>query len=123
MAGAIIVRTRTGNNAPKLGAIVQAMCRRPYHTMESASRRLRSQPATTAASEGAPRHMSSAAAEISWPAVATETCSELLISLRVPGTTITPVPITKLPNNKGHRTAGKDACVAAVDEVVFTDDK
>ncbi len=41
--------------------------------------------------------MTTAAAVINWPAVATVTESDALISLSVPGTTITPVPITKLP--------------------------
>jgi len=44
--------------------------------------------------------------------VATETSSELLISLSVPGTTITPVPITKLPNSSGQRTAGSRVLAA-----------
>jgi hypothetical protein len=42
-------------------------------------------------------HITAAAAVINWPALATLTASEVLISLSVPGTTITPVPITKLP--------------------------
>jgi hypothetical protein len=32
---------------------------------------------------------------------------ELLISLSVPGTTMTPVPMTKLPNSKGQRILGR----------------
>ena len=123
IAGAIMVITRTGSNALKLGAAIEAMCSSPYHTIESVSRRRRSHPATTAASDGAPRHISKAAAEISCPAVATDICSEVLISFSVPGTTITPVPITKLPNSSGHRTAGSAAGVLAAPEVVFTDDK
>ena len=55
--------------------------------------------------------------------MATETSSELLISLSVPGTTITPVPMTKLPNSSGHRTAGRAARAAAPAGVVFTEDK
>ena len=67
--------------------------------------------------------MSSAEAEMSWPAVATETSSELLISLSVPGTTITPVPMTKLPNSSGQRTAGRAVRAAVPAGVVFTEDK
>jgi len=59
-----------------------------------------------------------AAAEISWPAVATETWKALLISLSVPGTTMTPEPITKLPNSSDQRTAGsagrEGACAVVV---------
>jgi hypothetical protein len=32
--------------------------------------------------------------------------------LSVPGTTMTPVPITKLPKSNGHRTAGSGAASA-----------
>jgi hypothetical protein len=66
--------------------------------------------------------MSNAPAEISWPAVATGTPSEKLISLSVPGTTMTPVPIMKLPNNSDQRTAGSAARRAPTAVVVFTKD-
>src|SRR5947209_7110019 len=75
--------------------------------MDSASKRRRSHPATSAAHIGAPTHMRTAPAEISWPALATDTPRSVLISLSVPGTVITPVPITKLPNSMGHSTAGR----------------
>jgi hypothetical protein len=72
----------------------------------TASSRRRSQPATTAANAmGAPTHITSSAAVISWPALATDTASPLLISFSVPGTTITPVPITKLPNSSAQSAA------------------
>jgi hypothetical protein len=57
-------------------------------------------------------HITAAAAVISWPAVATLTDSEVLISLSVPGTTITPVPITKLPRAAPRARAATRAFVA-----------
>jgi hypothetical protein len=77
-----------------------------YQSMAAASSTRRSQPATSAASNGALTHISSAPAEISWPAAAIETARSRPISSSVPGTTMTPVPITKLPNRSGQRTAG-----------------
>ena len=43
---------------------------------------------------------------------ATETSSALLMSLSVPGTTITPVPITKLPNSSGQSTLGRGVALS-----------
>ena len=50
--------------------------------------------------------MRMAAAVISWPACGIDTPSEVLMSVSVPGTTITPVPMTKLPTISAHRTGG-----------------
>ncbi|MDQ0570744.1 hypothetical protein QFZ42_002578 [Variovorax paradoxus] len=102
MAGATTVSMRTGSRAPKLGISTERTCPAAYQSKVRASSRRRSQPATTAASNGAPRHITTAATVISWPAVATVTASDVLISLSVPGTTITPVPITKLPASSAH---------------------
>ena len=52
-------------------------------------------PCDMAASSGAPRHITMAATVMSCPAVAALTASDVLISLGVPGTTMTPVPMTK----------------------------
>lgn len=46
--------------------------------------------------------------EINCPAVAIDTWSEPLISVKMPVTIMTPVPITMLPNISGHRTRGKE---------------
>ena len=54
-------------------------------------------------------HITTAAAVINCPATGTDTCKLLLMALSVPGTTMTPVPITKLPNNSGHKTRGSGA--------------
>ena len=48
--------------------------------------------------------MTIAAAATSWPATDTETSSERAMSVSVPTTTITPQPITKLPNSSDQRT-------------------
>ena len=77
-----------------------------YQSIDSASRRRRSHPATTVANKGAPRHMAAAAAVINWPATATDTERDPLMSLSVPGTIMTPVPMTKLPNSRAQRTFG-----------------
>ena len=47
-----------------------------------------------------------AAAVISWPACGIDTFSDWLMSVRVPGTAITPVPITKLPVISAQRADG-----------------
>jgi hypothetical protein len=54
--------------------------------------------------------------------VATDTSREPLISLSVPGTTMTPDPMTKLPNSSGHSTAGM-AVRAASDWTAVVEDK
>ena len=107
MAGDTTASTRKTISEPKSGASAPKPKNTAYHSMDKASKRLRSQPATTLANRGAPRHITTAAAVINCPATATETASELPMSFSVPGTTITPVPMTKLPNNKGHNTRGK----------------
>ena len=81
----------------------------PYQSNASVSKRRRSQPATSVAHSGAPMHITTAVAVMSCPATGTETCKLLLMSLSVPGTTMTPVPITKLPNKSGHSTRGNGA--------------
>jgi len=85
------------------------MCISPYHSSEMASSRRRSQPATTPASRGAPRPISTAPAVMSWPACGMLTSSEVLMSLSVPATAITPVPITKLPTISAQRAGGRRA--------------
>jgi hypothetical protein len=50
-----------------------------------------------------------APAVMSWPADATPICSELEISFNVPGTSITPVPITKLPIKSAKSRAFSEA--------------
>lgn len=101
--------TRSGSSQAKSGASAQAKCTSADQHMDSASSRRRSQPPSSAANSGAPKHSSRAPVEISWPAAATDTASEALISLSVPGTTITPVPMTKLPNSSAQRTGGMAA--------------
>jgi hypothetical protein len=49
-------------------------------------------------------HMNTPALEMIWPATPTETDSELAMSLSVPGTTMTPVPMTTLPHINAHST-------------------
>src|SRR3990167_11495643 len=80
---------------------------RAYQSSESVSRRRRSQPATSVAKAGAPSPIRMAAAVMSWPAWGIDTFSEALMSLSVPGTTMTPVPITKLPSIRAHRARGR----------------
>ena len=109
MAGATAASTRSSSSEVKSGISALRPRNSAYQSMVSASRRRRSQPATTLANSGAPTHIMTAAAVMSCPATATGTASELLISLRVPETTMTPLPMTKLPNSKGHRTLGSDA--------------
>ena len=70
--------------------------------MVSASSRRRSQPATSMASSGAPMPMTMAPAVMSWPACGIDTCSDRLMSLSVPGTAMTPEPMTKLPAISAH---------------------
>ena len=108
MAGAITASIRSGSSASKVATRVHSRCSAPNHSRDTASSRRRSQPATTAANRGAPMHITKADAEISRPAVATDTCKELLNSLSVAGTSITPVPMTKLPNSSAHSTPGID---------------
>ncbi len=48
--------------------------------------------------------MTAAATVISWPATETETSSAREMSVSVPTTTITPQPMTKLPNSSDQRT-------------------
>ena len=106
MAGDSTASTRTTNKDPKLGMKAHKPRNTAYQSMDSVSRRRRSQPATRLANSGAPRHITTAAAAINWPATATEMFNALLMSLSVPGTTITPVPMTKLPNSSGQSTLG-----------------
>ena len=109
IAGASAASMRATKSAPKSGMQALASRKTPYHSKDSASKRRRSHPATSVAHKGAPRHITTAAAVMSCPATGTETCKSALMSLSVPGTTMTPVPITKLPNNKGHSTLGRGA--------------
>ena len=75
-----------------------------YQASAAASSFLRSSPPTQIASSGAPRHITAAATATSWPATETETSSDCEMSLSVPTTTITPQPMTKLPNRSTQRT-------------------
>ena len=81
-------------------------CKAAYQNKLAVRSFFRSQPANQAAKTGAPIQVKSADVEINCPVVATETSSEVLISARVPMAIMTPVPITTLPNIKGHRTRG-----------------
>src|SRR3990167_2855120 len=87
---------------------------RAYHTNESVSSRRRSQPATSVAKAGAPRPIRMAAAVMSWPAWGIDTFSEVLMSLSVPGTTMTPVPMTKLPIINAHSERGRALSVGGI---------
>ena len=61
------------------------------------------------ASVGAPSPIRMAPAVISMPACGTVTPKELLMSLSVPGTTITPVPMIRLPSISAHSACGSPA--------------
>ena len=111
IAGDMTASTRSSIKVAKSWVSAHRPRSRAYQTIVSASRRLRSQPATTVANTGAPSAIISAAADISCPATGTGMARELLMSLSVPGTTITPVPMTKLPNSRGQRTRGSGAWV------------
>ena len=111
-AGDNTVRTRTTSSESNVGMLALKRCMAPYHSITNDSRRRRSHLATTATISGAPRHIKNAAAEINCPALGTETFRELLMSLSVPGTTMTPVPMTKFPKSSAHKTGGM-ASVAA----------
>jgi hypothetical protein len=77
-----------------------------YHSSASTSRRRRSQPLIAAASNGEPKAMTTAAAPISCPPSATDTCSERTMSFNTPAVTMTPQPMAKLPKNRAQREAG-----------------
>ncbi len=106
MAGETTASTRITISEPKPGISAHSPRKKAYHSMDRLSKRRRSQPATTLANSGAPMAITSAAAVINCPATGTVMASEVLMSLSVPGTTMTPVPMTKLPNSKGQRTLG-----------------
>ena len=53
-------------------------------------------------------------AVMSWPACGIDTSSDRLMSLSVPGTTITPVPMTKLPTISAHKACGSRAVAVGV---------
>ena len=112
IAAGMTARIRSGSRALNPGKLAHTRCSAPYQAMDKARSCRRSQLRIRVANTGAPRHTISAAADISWPAVAVEICSEWLMSFRVPGTTMMPVPITKLPNSSAHRDVGKGACGA-----------
>jgi hypothetical protein len=82
-------------------------CNTLYHSKLAVSNFCRSHPATQAANKGAPKHVRSADVEISCPAVAMDTFSEVLTSVKMPVAIMTPVAITKLPNINGQSTRGK----------------
>jgi hypothetical protein len=84
-----------------------------YQASDAARSLRRSKPPTQIARKGAPTHMTTAAAATSWPATETETSSECEMSLSVPTTTITPQPITKLPNRSAQRTCVRRRAVGA----------
>ena len=65
MAGAITANTRTTIRDVKSGISALKPKNSAYHSMVSANSRLRSQPATTLASKGAPMHIMAAAAVMS----------------------------------------------------------
>ena len=106
MAGEITANTRTTISEAKSGISALKPKNTAYHSMDNASRRRLSHPATTLAKSGAPTNIMTAAAVISCPATATDTSKEVAMSLSVPGTIITPVPMTKLPNKSDHSTRG-----------------
>ena len=106
MAGEMAASTRTTISEAKSGISALKAKNTAYHSMDSANKRRRSQPATTLASSGAPTNIITAAAVISCPATATEISKDVPMSLSVPGTIMTPVPITKLPNKSDHSTRG-----------------
>ena len=90
-----------------------------YQTREKASRRRRSKPDNQPASKGAPKQTDAAPMAINWPPTATGMSSDRVMSLSVPGASITPQPITKLPNMSAqracdNRTAGSVGVPAAV---------
>ena len=116
MAAGMTASTRSGSRVAKLGMVAHRVSNTPYQTIHSVSRRLRSQLPIRVAKMGAPRQTKSAEAEISCPAEAMEMPSDWLMSLSVPGTTMMPVPITKLPNSNAHRERG-NTCSGAVDMV------
>ena len=105
-AGEITVKARTTSREPNVGIAALRSCKTPYHSMHRTSRRRRSQVATADANKGAHRHITTPDTEMSCPATGMETESELLRSLRVPGTIMTPVAMTKLPNISAQSTAG-----------------
>jgi len=65
IAPARTASARAGINAAKLGISVHSKCIAAYQSMDRASSRRRSQPATTAAHSGEPMHMTMAATVIS----------------------------------------------------------
>ena len=98
---------RVTSRPSKPGAMAASACKAAYQMRLPTNNFRRSQRVTSMASEGAPRLTSNAELEISCPAVLMDTPRSLRISCRRPAITITPMPMTTLPNISGHSTAGK----------------
>ncbi len=100
-----IVRQRSSSSTPK--SVASALSRWPaaYHSSASTSRRRRSQPLSSPASSGEPMAITTAAAPISCPPSATDTCSERTTSLSTPAEDMMPQPMAKLPASSAQRGA------------------
>ena len=107
------VRARTGRSAAKLGIKAQSAWPIAYHASAAASSFLRSSAPTQPARSGAPKHITTAATATSWPATATDTASEREMSGSVPTGTMTPQPMTKLPNSSDQRTCARRCSLTA----------
>ena len=108
-----IVRQRSTSSEAKPGANAHSKCPAATHSRANASSRRRSQPLNSPASSGEPSAMTIAAAPISCPPSATDTCSERTMSFSTPAVAITPQPMAKLPASSAQRGAAAEPVFSA----------
>ena len=108
-AAPIMVALRTMISVVRFGASAHSACPTAYNASEPASKVRRSMREVNVASTGEPMHMPMAAMVISSAVCGTVAERSVDSTTSSPGTNITPVPITKLPN-RNARTKARSWC-------------